>query len=160
MHIESRRRFLFASAAALGLGTSMRPALACEFFTGRLRVTHPWTRATAAGATTAVLCMGLDEVQQADRLLGVRTPMASGVEMGGPQAGRPLDLALEPGQKLDLTEDGLHLRLTGLTGPLHVGRQYRMELLFEQAGPVATALSVDFDLAPSPTSFTSRRFLP
>lgn len=159
MRNVTSRRFILASAAALGLGIPMRPARACEFFTGRVRVTHPWTRATAPGATTAVLCMGLDEVELADRLLGVRTPIATGVEMGGPRAGEPLDLALEPGQRLELTEDGLHLRLTGLTGPLHVGRQYRLELLFEQAGPVATGLSVDFDVAPSPKSFTTRRFL-
>jgi hypothetical protein len=159
MLIASRRRLFLASAVALGLGVPLRAARACEFFTGRLRVTHPWTRATAPGATTAVLCMGLDEVQEVDRLIGVRTPVATGVEMGGAQAGRPLDLVLEPGQRLDLTEEGLHLQLTGLTGPLHAGRQYRLELLFEHAGPVATAMSVDFDVAPSPKSFTTRRFL-
>jgi hypothetical protein len=143
----------------LAAGVAARPARACEFFTGRLRVVHPWTRATAPGAESAVLCMELDEVTQADRLLGVRTPIATGVAMGGPRAGEPLDLALLPGERLALNEDGLHLLLTGLAHPLPVGRKYRLELLFEHAGPIATDLSVDFDLAPAPRSFTPRRFL-
>jgi hypothetical protein len=143
----------------MALGLSAPAARACEFYTGRLRVMHPWTRATAPGADTAVLCLGLDEVTQPDRLIGVRTPIARGVAMGGPRAGQALDIALQPGDRLDLSEEGVHLLLTGLVHPLQVGRQYSLELLFEHAGAIATDVSVDFDLGPAPKSFAPRRFL-
>ncbi len=159
MKSDLRRRRLIAGSLLIAAGLPATPARACEFFTGRLRVLRPGTRATLPGADTAVLCMGLDEVTQSDRLLGVRTPIASGVVMGGPRAGEALDLSLQPGEQIDLNEDGLHLLLTGLAHPLPAGRKYRLELLFEHAGPIATDLSVDFDALPAPRSFTTRRFL-
>lgn len=138
-----RRTVLRASLAACTLG--MWPAArACEFFAGHLRVSHPWTRATVAGATTAVLCMRIDEVQEADRLVGARTPVATGVEMGGPEAGRPVDLPIAEGSVLELFEEGTHLRLTGLQHGLQVGREYPLHLEFERAGLVLARLSVDF----------------
>lgn len=159
MKPELGRRSLIAGSVLMAAGLAAPRARACEFFTGRLRVVHPWTRATLPGADTAVLCMELDEVSQADRLLAVRTPVATGVAMGGPRAGEALDLALRPGDRVALNEEGLHLVLTGLVHPLPAGRKYRLELVFEHAGAIATDLSVDFDAQPAPRSFTPRRFL-
>jgi copper(I)-binding protein len=138
-----RRRFL---CTALAAGTpAMAPGVrACEFQTGWLRVTHPWTRATVEGAHTAVLCMRIDEVMQDDRLIGASSPVATGAEMAGPAAGQPIDLPLPTGSTLEMHEDGLHLRLTGLRHPLQAGREYPLTLEFERSGLLLARLSVDF----------------
>ena len=103
----------------------------------------PWTRATAGDATTAVLCMRFDEVAEDDRLVGVETAVARGAEMGGPEAGRAVDLAIPKGSQLELHEQGPHLRLTGLLQPLQVGRDYPLTLHFQKSGVLLARLSVD-----------------
>lgn len=120
-------------------------ARACEFQTGILRVTHPWTRATLEGADTAVLCMRIDEVLQDDRLIGAQSPVAAGATMAGQgQTGRAVDLPLPAGSTVDMHEDGLHLRLTGLRHALQAGREYPLTLEFERSGLLLARLSVDF----------------
>ncbi|MCY7315400.1 MAG: copper chaperone PCu(A)C [Rubrivivax sp.] len=124
---------------------SLLPAArACEYYTGLLRVTHPWTRATSPDDATAVLCMRFDEVTEADRLIGVETSVAGGVEMGGHEPGRPVDVAIAQDSQLELSEAGVHLRLTQLRHPLQVGREYPLTLMFERSGLVLARLSVDF----------------
>lgn len=138
-----RRRLLFA-LGALGLA---RPATACEFFSSRMRIWHPWTRATRVDADTAQVFMRFDEVEQTDRLIGVETPVAGGVRLAGPGAppeGQALSLLIRAGQELTLTESGLHLELLDLQQPLQIGRSYPMRLLFESAEPVNATLNVDY----------------
>ena len=139
-HRRTVLRWSLASAAA----TALPAARACEYYTGTLRVTHPWTRATAADATTAVLCMRIDEVQEDDRLISVATPVAEGAEMGGSEAGMRVDVPIPQGSLLELTDSGLHVRLTGLRHALQVGREYPLTLGFERSGLVLARLSVDF----------------
>lgn len=141
-----RRRLLAAGLAAAAALLAPR-VRACEFFTPTLRVTHPWTRVTAADAPYAVICMKFDDVSSADRLIGVITPVASGAEIGSPDGVRGLDLALAPGQEMLLTETGTHVRLTGLRQPLELGRVYPMKLVFERSGVLNAQLSVDFEPA-------------
>jgi copper(I)-binding protein len=140
----THRRTLLRAGLATGVAMLLPPARACEFFTGTLRVTHPWTRATSADATTAVLCMRIDEVDQADRLVGARTPVALGAEMGGSGVGRAVDVPIAQGSVVELFEEGVHLRLTGLKQGLQAGREYPLELEFERAGLLLARLSVDF----------------
>ncbi len=144
MNFRPARRHVLRTGLALGAACALRPARACEIYTGVLRVTHPWTRATAADARTAVLCMKLDEVSEADRLIGVSTPVAEGAEMGGAEPGRAVDLAVPAGSVLEMHESGVHLRLTGLRHALQVGRDYPLQLEFERSGTVLARLSVDF----------------
>ena len=139
-----RRRHVLRTGFALGAACALRPARACEFYSGTLRITHPWTRATAADASSAVLCMRLDEVTEDDRLIGVSTPVASGAEMGSPDAGRAVDLSVPRGSVMELHEAGVHLRLTGLHQPLQTGREYPLTLQFERSGTVLARLSVDY----------------
>ncbi len=120
----------------------MRPANACEFYTDTLRVTHPWTRASVPGATSALLGMRIDEVKRADRLIEVRTPIATGAELVG-APGRPLDLEIPPGSDLDFSETGIQLRLTGLKAPLFTGRDYPLTIAFANGGVVEARLIVD-----------------
>lgn len=140
------RRHLLLAAGGLCLGLN-RPVQACEFFSTHMRIWHPWTRATRVDADTAVLCMRFDEVQQADCLIGVETPMARGVRLAGPgapQGAQALDLAIPAGQDLTLTEDGLHLELLDLQQPLQIGRSYPLRLVFALGGAVNATLNVDY----------------
>lgn len=144
MILSNPRRTVLRASLAACAAWAVPVARACEYYTGVLRVTHPWTRATAPDASAAVLCMRFDEVSELDRLVGVSTPVASGVEMGGPEAGRPVDVPIAKGSEVELTEGGLHVRLTGLKHPLQVGREYPLTLEFERSGVVLARLSVDF----------------
>lgn len=139
-----RRRTLLHAGFAGGLSLALpRAARACEFFTTTLRVTHPWTRATAAGERTAVVCMVFDQVSAPDRLIGIQTPVATRAEL----AGRAVNLAIRPGRTTTLGETGAVLRLVGLTQPLEIGRTYPLQLRFERGGVVNADLSVDYERA-------------
>jgi copper(I)-binding protein len=142
-HTLNRRRSL-QSGLALGLALVLPAARACEYFSPTLRVTHPWARASAPGASTAVVSMKFDDVSQDDRLVGVQTPVATGAELGGPGAESGLDLPIPSGRETLLSETGLHLRLTGLQLPLEVGRSYPLKLTFERGGVVNATLNIDY----------------
>ena len=138
------RRRLLGAAAALAAGVLCPPARACEVVAEYLRITHPWTRGTAPGAPVGLLCMKLDEVLEDERLLDVRTPVATGVQLAGAAPGTPLDLASPAGSLIEMHEHGVHLQLTGLRLNLEAGRSYPLELQFARSGVVRAVLSVDF----------------
>ena len=148
----SRRQFMTAATllATPWLGT---PARACEFFATTLRVTHPWTRVTPQDAPFAVVIMKIDEVRRDDRLIGVRTPVATRAEVvglpetlrGGMSSASGLSLPIAQGQTLQLDERGVHVRLFGLTQPLLMARTYPMTLVFEHGGELDAELNVDYE---------------
>jgi copper(I)-binding protein len=142
------RRHVLGFAAASAAGLLMRPASACEFVTDTLRVTHPWARASAPGATSALLGMRIDEVIRADRLIEVSTPIATGAELAA-APGRPLDLEILPGSNLEFSETGIQLRLTGLKTALFTGRDYPLTIAFAHGGVVEARLIVDQALLPT-----------
>ena len=146
MKPDMQRRLLFHSGLAMGAAVWVPAARACEFFSANLRVFHPWTRASAVHADTALVSMKFDEVIQADRLLGAETPVAAAAELLGPdvQAGAPMDLFIPAGQETLLSETGTCLRLVGLHFALQVGREYPLKLTFEKGGMVQARLSVDY----------------
>jgi len=129
---------------AVSVSLLVPTARACEFFTATLRITHPWTRATAAGDPFAVVCLTFDEVSKTDRLIGVESPVAAGAEMGGDQTGGPVDVLIPAGRETVLSEEGVHVRLVGLRHPLELARTYPLTLIFEKGGAVGTKLSVDY----------------
>lgn len=138
-----RRRWLGHAAALAGAG--LVPAVqACEVQAEFLRITHPWTRGTAPGAGFAVLCMRIDEVTADDRLIGVDTPVADGVWLPDAPPGQALDLAIPAGSRIEMHEQGLHLRLAPLRLALEAGRSYPLQLSFARSGVVRATLSVDF----------------
>jgi len=138
------RRGLLRAGLALGASLALPAARACEYFSVNLRVTHPWTRASGADARYAIVCMKFDAVAQADRLIGVQTPVAEGAEMGGTQAGKAVDFLIPAGQETVLAEEGTHLRLVGLRFPLEVARSYPLQLIFERGGALDATLNVDY----------------
>lgn len=142
-----RRRTLLHAALALGSGLPailIAPsARACEFFASSLRITHPWTRATPIGERTAKICMRFDEVTRSDRLIGVETPVAAGADMG--DTAGAVEIPIPEGQTTELTEAGIHVRLTGLKHPLELGRTYPLTLRFAHGGEVAASFDVDYE---------------
>ena len=142
--IKRQRRLALQATAATCLGWAWPQARACEIETGLLRITHPWVRATSADATTAVMFMRLDEVNTADRLIGVSTPVATGAEMGGTQTGVAVSIPVPVGSVTELSDAGMHVRLTGLKHQLHAGRDYALTLEFERSGTVLARLTVEY----------------
>ncbi|GEM_PF-613496 len=145
--LPRRRLLVAATAAAAGLTGWSRSAQACDFFSSRLRIWHPWTRATRVDADTATLCMRFDEVQKTDRLIGVESPVCGGARLAGPKTdaqAKGVDLLIREGQELTLTEDGLHIELLDLQQPLQIGRSFPLRLLFASGDAVNAQLNVDF----------------
>lgn len=130
--------------ASGGLFHQSKTAQAHEYFTANFTLIHPWTRASAPGATTANICMSFDEVTRSDRLIGASSPLAEGAEMGGNGVGRALDIAIPQGIKTELTETGVHLRLVGLKQPLELAREYPMTLVFALSGSLRATFLVDY----------------
>src|SRR5262245_3831821 len=94
----------FAFCASLAVG----PARACEYITGALRITHPWTRATGP-ATTAAICMLFDEVHTDERLIGVETPVAQSAELIVSETARAVDLHIPKGRETLLSEESTYI---------------------------------------------------
>ncbi|TAL13605.1 MAG: copper chaperone PCu(A)C [Aquabacterium sp.] len=143
-----QRRLLLQGGFAIGASLLLPRARACEFFATSMRVLHPWTRASAPGADGVALYMKFDEVTQSDRLVGVRTPVAEGARMAGPafagKARQDIDFAIARGSTAEFTENGTHVRLTGLRQPIEVGRAYPLQLVFEKGGTINAQFEVDF----------------
>lgn len=144
MAFPIHRRGVLRAGLAACVPFALPQARACEYFADGLRVSHPWTRATPPGATTAVLCMGFDEVTADDRLISVETPVAQGAEMAGAAAGGAVNFPIPAGQVTALSEQGSFVRLVGLLHPLEMGRTYPLKLGFERAGLVIASLNVDY----------------
>jgi copper(I)-binding protein len=133
-----------ATAGLALLGAAPRPVQACEVQARWLRITHPWTRATAADGQTAVLCMKFDEVTADERLIGVATPVSTGSKLAGSLAPPDFDFAIPAGRETYLDDSGIHVLLTGLLHPLEIGRSYPLRLHFAGSGWVDHTLSVDY----------------
>ncbi len=144
MNPALHRRHLLQWAAAVGPALLALPASAHEYFTPNLRISHPWCRATPADAPFAIVNMTFEEVALADHLIGVETPVATAVEMGGPTAGAAIDIAIPAGREFVLGEDGLFIRLVGLKQALELGRSYPLRLVFAQGGEVNATLDVAY----------------
>ena len=144
MHIHSNRRGALRWGLALAASTLAPGVRACEFFAPTLRITHPWTRATAPGAGHAVVCMKLDEVIESDRLVGMHSPVADAAEIIGPDARACVDLPIPAGSVIQMSERGVHMRLLGLRHPLEMARSYPLVLRFEKGGEVSATLNVDY----------------
>jgi copper(I)-binding protein len=142
--IDLQRREVLQAALALGACALSPTARACEFFTTNLTIIHPWARASAAGTTSAIVCMSFQDVTTTDRWIGASSPVADSVEMGGEGGARGAELVIPAGRTTVLSETGAHLRLLGLRHPLLLGRQYPMTLVFAIAGTVQAQLTIDY----------------
>jgi copper(I)-binding protein len=142
------RRSALQFGVGMGAALTFPAARAHEFFSTSLTVHHPWTRASAEGATTAIVSMKFDDVVRTDTLTGASSPVCEGAELGSAAAASNsrlgFEFVIQEGQPAELSETGTYLRLLGLKIPLELGREYPLTLVFAKAGPLKAALLIDF----------------
>lgn len=139
----------YLAAAILTLTSVV--ALAHDFTVGGLKIDHPWTRATPAGAKVAGGYLTIQNGGSApDRLLGGSSDIAGRIEIhemavrDGIMTMRPLDKGLEvkPGDKTELKPGGYHIMFMDLKRQLKEGESVKGTLQFEKAGTVAVEFAV------------------
>lgn len=133
----NRRQGVF-SAGVLGMLAAAAPA-----FAGDLTVTGAWARTTPPGATMGAIYLVIDNgSKKSDRLLKLRTSVASGAEVHRTEV---LDgiarmrgvavLHVGAGERIEFKPGAHHVMLTGLKQSLVEGKKFELELVFEVAGP-------------------------
>lgn len=139
------------SLAAAALLLSAGFAAAHDFKAGPLKIGHPWSRATPAGAKVGGGYLSIENTgTTADRLVSVSVPFAGRAEVhemavkDGIMTMRPLDKGLEvkPGEKAELKPGGYHIMFMELKRPLKEGERVKGTLQFEKAGTVAVEFAV------------------
>ncbi len=116
----------------------------------QIEIEQAWSRATAPGATTAAGYMKIVNKSGApDRLVGVRSPLASSVEThvtkkeGDIMKMRPVSgYDVPAGGSFRLKPGGAHLMFVGIRRPFKEGERIPATLRFEKAGDV----KVDFEV--------------
>ena len=140
------------SLAAAALLLSAGFATAHEFKAGPLKIGHPWSRATPAGATVGGGYLSIENTGTApDRLVSVSVPFAARSEIhemavkDGIMTMRPLDTGLEvkAGDKAELKPGGYHIMFMDLKRQLKEGETIKGTLTFEKAGTVDVEFKVD-----------------
>ena len=144
MKIMLKRRQFIRAAAACAMPMAWPTAHGCQLTMGNFVLVHPWARATAPDATEASVCMGFEEVEAEDWLIGASSPVAESAEMGGEGQGKAVKFRIVKGQSSGLSETGTYLKLVGLKFQLEVGRSFPLTLVFEKAGATTTSLSIDY----------------
>ena len=144
MKIMLKRRQFIRAGVACGVSMALPTAHACQLTMGNFVLVHPWARATAPDATEASVCMGFEEVEAEDWLIGASSPVAESAEMGGEGQNKAVKFRIVKGQSSGLSETGTYLKLVGLKFQLEVGRSFPLTLVFEKAGATTTSLSIDY----------------
>jgi periplasmic copper chaperone A len=139
-------------AAAVGGLLVLSPASAHDYTVGRLKIGHPWARATPKGASVGGGYMSITNTGSApDRLVGGSTDAASRFEVhemkmeNGVMKMRPVKggIEIKPGQTVTLDPNGYHVMFIGLKHQLMKGQNFKATLEFAKAGKV----DVDFSVA-------------
>lgn len=135
---------------AQGLLVSLAMLVAAPALADKLTVTGAWARPTPPGTTMGVVYFKLHNgSQKSDRLLKLRTPVATGASVHRTEIVDDIArmrevsvLHVAPGEKLEFAPGGLHVMLMGLKRPLKEGQVFELELLFEVAGPRKVRVTV------------------
>jgi len=117
---------------------------------GELTVTDAWSRTTPPGITVGVAYLKIHNGSgKSDRLLKLRTPIASSVQVhrtevveGVARMREVAVLHVAPGERVEFAPGGMHLMLMGLKKPLVEGQKFDLEFLFEVAGPRKVKVAV------------------
>ena len=127
-------------------------ALAHDFKAGPLKIGHPWSRATPAGAKVGGGYLSIENTGTvADRLVSVSVPFAARSEIhemavkDGIMTMRPLDQGIElpAGKKVEFKPGGYHIMFMELKQQLKQGEMMKGTLTFEKAGTVDVEFKVD-----------------
>jgi copper(I)-binding protein len=139
-------------AAAMVPLLASATALAHEYRAGPLLIDHPWARATVSVQKVGAGYLTIrNEGQQADRLIGARSPIVPSIEMhtheidaqGVARMGQLEAIELPPGATVELAPGGMHLMLIGLSAPLREGEDFPLTLVFERAGEVEVRVDIE-----------------
>ena len=131
--------------------SSVGVARADDVKIGDLTISGLWSRATPPKAPTAGGYLSIANAgKEPDRLIEVSTPIAGKAELHemdmkkGVMTMRPVEggIAIPPGDKVDLTPDGLHIMFTDLKQSLKAGDKVPVTLTFEKAGKTDVVLTV------------------
>ena len=141
---------LLLLALVAGGHTAIQPAAAHEYRLNELVIVHPWARASAKGAANGAVYLEIVNGGSApDRLIAAASPAASGSELhrhvssNGIMRMEPVEaIELPPGGHVMLQPGGLHVMLTGLTGPLVEGGSFPLTLDFERAGRIEVSVTI------------------
>lgn len=140
------------SLAAVALALSASVALAHGYQAGPLKIGHPWSRATPAGAKVGGGYLTIENTGSApDRLVSVSVPFAGRTEIhemamkDGVMTMRPLDKGVEvpAGAKVEFKPGGYHIMFMELKQQLNQGEMLKGTLTFEKAGSVDVEFKVD-----------------
>ena len=140
------------SLAAAALLLSAGFATAHEFKAGPLKIGHPWSRATPAGAKVGGGYLSIENTGTvADRLVSVSVPFAARAEVhemavkDGIMTIRPLDNGVDvpAGAKVEFKPGGYHIMFMDLKQQLKQGEMMKGTLTFEKAGTVDVEFKVD-----------------
>ncbi|CAM5221631.1 hypothetical protein ARD30_08045 [Bosea thiooxidans] len=140
------------SLAAAVLALSAGFASAHEFKAGPLKIGHPWSRATPAGAKVGGGYLSIENTGAvADRLVSVSVPFAARSEIhemavkDGVMTMRPMEQGVEvpAGAKVEFKPGGYHIMFMELKQQLNQGEMMKGTLTFEKAGSVDVEFKVD-----------------
>lgn len=110
-----------------------------------LEIGHPYTMASAKGATTAQVFMTIKNSGGVpERLLSASTPRAAKVELTvADGAAKDAAFTIGPGKSLVLGPQGGYLVLTGVRKALTAYDDFKMALEFERSGRVIVDVVVE-----------------
>lgn len=140
------KRYLTVVLGALALMAA--GARADDMTAGPLTIRDVWSRATPARTGVAYLTV-FNGGTEADRLVGVESPVADRVELhthamkGDIMEMRRIDgVDVHPGEPAVLAPGGSHVMLIGLKAPLRAGDHFPLTLVFRKAGKVTVEAAV------------------
>ncbi len=140
------------SLAAVALALSATVAFAHGYQAGPLKIGHPWSRATPAGAKVGGGYLTIENTGSApDRLVSISVPFAGRAEIHemamkeGVMTMRPLENGVEvpAGAKVEFKPGGYHIMFMELKQQLNQGDSMKGTLTFEKAGSVDVEFKVD-----------------
>ncbi len=143
---------LSLSLAAAALALSVSFASAHEFKLGPLKIGHPWSRATPAGAKVGGGYLVIaNDGDSDDTLVSATFESAGRTEIhqmsvdNGVMKMRPVEggVAVPAHGKAELAPNGFHLMFMDLKQPLKQGEMMKGTLTFEKAGSVDVEFKVD-----------------
>lgn len=126
-------------------------AQAHDYTIGKIKIGHPWSRATAPGAPAAGGFLTLENGGEADRLISASAAVSETVELhtmamdGNVMKMRKLDNGIEvpAGKTVELKPGGLHVMFISLKAPLKEGEKFPLKLKFEKAGEVTVDVKIE-----------------
>jgi len=116
--------------------------LALSFASPKIVVKHPWIMEPPPGPNTTMMGMTvLNEGDQADKLIEVKTDIAKRVEIhktvienGVAKMVHQRYVKIPPRSKIEFKHHGYHIMIIGLKKRVKVGDKVKVRLVFEKSG--------------------------